>query len=76
MHAVQDQAGVGQPLLQVGHRGRVLKVEMRPRGEHLDPVEAVCRDFEQVVAAQPVVVVEVRRDAKRARSGHWENYSL
>jgi hypothetical protein len=54
----------------------MLKIKVRPRREHLDPIEAVRRNLEQVFPAQPVVVVEVRRDAKRPRSGHWENYSL
>ena len=40
------------------------------------PDAAVRGDLEQVLSAQPVVVIQVRRDAKRARSGHWANSSL
>jgi hypothetical protein len=49
---------------------------VRPRGEDLDPIKAMRRDLEQVLTAQPVVVIQVRRDAKRTRAGHWTNYSL
>ena len=43
-------------------RRRVVVVEMRARREHLDGVEAVRGDLDEVVAAQPLAVEEVRRD--------------
>ena len=67
VHAVQLEAGFGEPLLQVGDRRRVVVVEVRPRREQLDALEPVRRDLEQVLAAQPLAVVEVRRDPERAR---------
>ncbi len=47
----QLEAGFGQPLLQIGDRRRVVVVEMRPGREHLDQLEAVRRDLQQVIAA-------------------------
>ena len=61
VNALQQQARFGQPLLQVGDRRRVVIVEMRPRREHLDQLEAMRRDLQQVIPGQPLAVVEVRR---------------
>ena len=51
MHAVQRQASVRQPFLQVRDRRGVPIVKVRPRREHLDPIEAVRGDLEQVLPA-------------------------
>ena len=55
---------LGEPLLQVGDDRRVVVVEVRPRGEHLDGLEPVRRDLEHVVARQSLVAVEMRRHAE------------
>ena len=51
VHACSVEPGLGEPLLQVGDGRRVVVVEVRPRGEQLDRVEAVRGDLEQVLAA-------------------------
>ena len=61
---LQLEARVGEPLLQIRDRRRVVVVEVRPRREDLDALEAVRRDLEQVIAAQALSVVEVRGDAE------------
>jgi len=43
-------------------------IEMQSCGKQLHDVEPMRRNFEQVVAAQPPVPIEVRRDA--VLSGH------
>ena len=63
---MQLEPRVREPLLQVGDRRRVVIVEVRPRREQLDRLEPVRRDLEQMVAAQPLAVVEVRRHAELA----------
>ena len=59
--AAQLEAGLGQPLLQVGDRRRVVVVEVRARGEDLDQLETVRRDLQQVIPGQSLIVEEVRR---------------
>ena len=48
--ACSVETGFREPLLQVGDDRRVVVVEVRARREHLDRVEAVRRDLEQVIA--------------------------
>ena len=73
--AVQLEPGFGQPLLQVRDRRRVVVVEVRARREHLDRLEAVRRDLEQMIAAQPLAVVEVRRHPELALRATRPNHS-
>ena len=47
------------------HGDAVVVIEVGPRGEHLDAVEAVRGDLDQVVAVEPLVVEQVRRTPKR-----------
>ena len=61
VHAVQLESGFREPLLQIGDRRRIVVIEMRPRREQLDRLEPMRRDLEQMVAGQPLSVVEVRR---------------
>ena len=68
VHGVQLEPGFRQPLLQVRDRGRVVIVEMRPRREELDRLEPVRRDLQQVLPAQPVIVIQVRRDTELSRT--------
>ena len=71
VHRVERQARVVEPLGQRAHGDAVVVVEVRPRGEHLDALEAVRRNLDQVLAVEPLVVVQVRRNAK-ARGAHSE----
>jgi hypothetical protein len=64
--AAQLQPGIGEPALQIRDRRRTVVVEMRPRRVDLDAVEAVRGDLEQMIPAQPLSVVEVRRDPELA----------
>ena len=48
----------------VSNRRRVVIVEVAARGEHLDRLESVRRNLEQVRLLQPLFVVEVRRNSK------------
>jgi len=41
-------------------------IEVRPGREHLDPLEAVRGDLEQMIPAQALRMVEVRRDPELA----------
>ena len=50
MHARQFQARFAQPLLKIGDRRRILVVQVRPRGDQLDRLKPVRRNFEQVLA--------------------------
>ena len=60
MDAPQIETRFREPLLQVRHRCGVVVVEVRPRGENLDHLESVRRDLQQVIAAQTLMVIEVR----------------
>jgi hypothetical protein len=64
MDAVQREARLRQPLLQVGYRRLAVIVEVGSRSEKLDRVEAVSRDFEEMLTAQSLAVVEVCRHPK------------
>src|SRR5687768_7314405 len=64
---MQRQAGVGQPFAELGDGVRVVIVEVGTGGEHLDGVEIVRGDMDEVVAREPRFVEEVRRDAEGAR---------
>src|SRR5215467_7794242 len=63
----QLEPGFGEPLLKIGDARRIVVIEVQPRGEQLDDVKSVGRDFEQVVAAEPPLVIETRRDAVQSR---------
>src|SRR5439155_9699873 len=75
VNAVQHHAGFREPLLQVGDGGRVVIVEMRPGREDFDRLESVRCDVEEMLAAQPLTVVQMRRDPELAFS-HRAKYSL
>ncbi len=62
VNASQLHAGFGEPLLQVRDRRRVVVVEMRAGRIHLDPLESVRRDLQEMLAAQALPVIEVRGD--------------
>ena len=64
MNAVQLETGVREPLLQVGDGRRVVVVEVRACREELERFESVRGDLQQVFAAQPLTVVEMRRHAE------------
>jgi hypothetical protein len=67
---MQFQPGVGQPLGKLRAGAIVVVVEMRPGREQFDRVEAVRGDVDEVIAGQPVLVEEVRRNAEaRLRGG-------
>src|SRR5439155_1595491 len=55
--------------------GRTVIIEVRPRGEDLDQLEPVRSNLQQVVAAQPLVVKEVRRHPERS-SAHKAELSM
>ena len=61
VNALQHQARFGQPLLQIGDRRRVVVIEMRPGREHLDQLEAMRRDLQQVIPGEALTVEEVCR---------------
>jgi hypothetical protein len=69
--AVQFEASVSQPLLQVGHRRRIVVVEMRAGGEQLDTIESVRANLDQMLASQPLAVVKVRRHPEGPLQVHW-----
>ena len=75
VHALQLQARFGQPLLQVGDCRRIVIIEMRPRGEHLHPLEPMGCNLEEMIARQPLTVVEVRRYPE-ASLEHGPNHPL
>src|SRR5687768_2938170 len=64
MHRMDLEACVHEPFGQRGDRLFVVIVEVRPGGEELDGFEAVRSDVDQVLAAEPMLVKEVRRDAE------------
>jgi hypothetical protein len=64
VNAVELEACLRQPRLKVSHGGGVVVVEVRARGEQLDRFEAVHRDLQQMLPAEPLSVIETRRDAK------------
>jgi hypothetical protein len=64
MDAVQREARIREPLLQVGHRRLAVIVEVGSRSEELDRVEAVGSDFEKMLTAQSLTVIEVCRHPK------------
>ena len=66
MDGVQRQSGRGQPLLQIRHCRGIVVVEMRSRREHLDRLEPMRRDLEQMITGKTLTVVEVCRDPELA----------
>ena len=58
------EARVGEPFGQLRDRPFVVIVEVRSGREQLDGLEAVRGDVDQVLAGQPVLVEQVRRDAE------------
>ena len=71
VNAVQLETRVREPLLQVRHRRRVVVIEVRARREQLERFESVRGDLQQMFAAQPLTVVEMRRHAELS-FGHSE----
>src|SRR5262249_62337135 len=63
---------LGEPLLQVGDRRRVVIVEVRARREDLDHLESVRRDRLEVIAGEAFVMKEVRGHPERS-SAHGPN---
>ena len=61
VHAVQLEPRFREPLLQIRDRRRIVVVEVRARGKQLDPLETVGPDLAEVLPAEPMVVVEMRR---------------
>src|SRR5205823_1737204 len=64
MNAVQREGRVRQPLDEQRDRRRVVVVEMTARREHFDRLEPVRCDGREMIAAESLVVVQVRRDAE------------
>src|SRR5207302_10292462 len=64
MHRVKREPRVGQPFGELRNGAGIVIVEMRARGEHLDRLEAMAGDIDEVLAAQPRLVKEVGRDAE------------
>ena len=60
MDGVQLEPSFGKPLLQIRHGRGIVVVEVGPCREDLDRFESVSADGEQMVAAQPVTVIEMR----------------
>ena len=58
--AMQLETRLRQPLLQIGDSRWVVIIEMGARREDLDGLETMRRDLDQVIPAQPQIVVEVR----------------
>ena len=64
---VQTQPRSRQPRLERRDGSRVVIVEMRAGRDELDRVEAVGRDLLEMVAREPLAVIELRRDPEP----HW-----
>ena len=62
---VQLEPRLGEPLLQIGDGRRAVIVEVRPRGEQFDALEAVRRDFAAGDPGSGAGVIQVRRHAER-----------
>jgi hypothetical protein len=58
---MHHQAGLCDPLLEIGDRGGAVIVEVRPGSEELHRLETVRRDLEEMLAGQALRVVEMRR---------------
>ncbi len=61
---MDPQPGIRERLLQLGNRALVFVRQVRTVREQLDGVEAVRRDLDQVIAAQPFVVIQVGGDGE------------
>ena len=64
VNAMKLEARIRQPRLEVGDGGGVVVIEVRAGGEQLDRFEAIRRDLQQMLPAEPLTVIETRRDAK------------
>src|SRR6185369_9930213 len=64
----QLEAGSGDPLLKIRDTRGVVVVEVQARGEQLDDLEAMGGNFKKMIAPEPSLLIEVRRDA--VLSGH------
>ncbi len=60
VNAPQLQTRLREPLLQVRHGRGVVVVEVRARRKDLDALEPVRRDLQEMIAAQALMVEEVR----------------
>ena len=61
---MQIEPCLGQPVPQRANRRLVVVVEVASRGEHLDGLEAMCGDLEEMGLLQPLFVIQVSGDAK------------
>jgi hypothetical protein len=72
MNAMEREPGFLQPSSEPGDRRGVVIVEVRPGGEHFHCFEPVRGNLFEVLAAEPLVVEQVRRDTK----SHGRNHPL
>ncbi len=70
MDAVQLEPRFREPLLQIRDRRGIVVVEVRPRCEHFDRLEAVRRDLEELIAPEPLSVIQVRGHPELTLGGH------
>ena len=56
---MKGQPGPGEPLLEIRDGRGIPVVEMRPRRKHLDGLEPMSGDLEQMIAGKTLSVVEV-----------------
>jgi hypothetical protein len=68
VHRVERQARVRQPLRESIYGGCIVVVEMAPRRKHLDRIEAMGRNVDEMFAREPRLVKQVRRDPETALS--------
>jgi hypothetical protein len=64
VHRVEAEAGRLEPPAELRDRSRVAVLEMPVRGKQFDAIEAVLRDFPQMLLGERVVVEEVGRYAE------------
>src|SRR4029453_1344203 len=72
VHAAQHQSRLEEPLTQLSDCRVVVIVEMASRCEELDRLEAERRNFSEMIATEPLVVVQVRTDTE-THTYSWRN---
>ena len=66
MHAVQREASLREPLLQVRDRGRIVIVDVRPGGEDLHGLESLGSYLDEVIPTESLVMIQVSRNSEQA----------
>ena len=76
VHAVQGEVRFSEPLLEISDCRLVVIIEVRPGGEHLYGLESLGPYLNEVIATEPLVMMEMCRNSKQALARHKSTASF